>query len=123
MGNDMWHVALEPGTTRMQDIILLNLDANDFETIGSLLSTSVLKSQVIEMECGSYLLMCNGEYERPYPSVMIWRVEISEEKSTVVDMRYEDGWIMEHVWKKWLMPEETDAEYVPPNRILVMVKY
>lgn len=122
MNNDMWHVALKPGTTRMQDIVLVNLDANDFEAIESLLSASVLKRLVIETERGSYLLVCDGEFERPYPSVMIWRVDISEEKITVLDMRYEDGWIVEYVWREWLMPEEMYAEYVPPNRILVMMR-
>ena len=55
--------------------------------------------------------MYGGEYKRPYPSVMIWRVEVSEEESTIVDMRQEDGWILKHVWREWLMPEKTDAEY------------
>lgn len=122
MGNDMWHVALEPGKTSMQDVILVEIDADDLETIGYLLSTSIVKSQVLETERGSYLLMCDGKHERPYPSVMIWRVGITEEKSTVVDMRYEDSWIVEHVWRKWLMPEEIDAEYVPPKRFIVMTK-
>lgn len=120
MGNDMWHVALEPGTTGMQDVILVNLDADDFETIGALLSASVLKRQIVETELGSYLLMCDGECERPYPGVMIWRIGISEGKSIVADMRNEDGWIVEYVWREWLMPEETDAEYVPPKRFLMM---
>ena len=122
MSNIMWHVALKPGATRMQDVILADIDANDFETIGSLLSTSILKSQIIEAEHCSYLLICDGEYERPYPSVMIWRVEISEEEKAIVDMRPEDSWIVEYVWREWLMPEETDAEYVPPKRFLLMQK-
>ena len=120
MGNEMWHVALELGTGRMQDVILVNLDANDFETIGSLLSTSVLKSQVVETEWGSYLLITDGEYEKPYPSVMIWRLELFEGKCVVADMRYEDGWILKYVWREWLMPAETKAEYNPPNQFLVM---
>jgi hypothetical protein len=37
-------------------------------------------------------------------------------------MRYEDGWIVEYVWSEWLMPEEADAEYVPPNQIPIMMK-
>jgi len=71
MSNIMWHVALEPGTTRMQDVILEDLDVDDFETIGILLSTSQLKGKVFEPERGDYLLMYGGEYERPYPGVMI----------------------------------------------------
>ena len=30
MSNDIWHVALEPGTAKMQDIILASIDVNDF---------------------------------------------------------------------------------------------
>ena len=123
MSNTMWHVALKPGTTEIQDVILADVDANDFETIGTLLSTNVLISQIIESEQNGYLLIFDGEYERPYPSVMIWRIEISGEERAVVDMRQEDGWIMEHVWREWLMPEETDAEYIPPNQFLVMKRY
>ena len=120
MGNDVWHVALEPGTTRMQDIILANLAVNDFEMIGFLLSTGHLKGKAVETERGNYLLMYGGEYERPYPSVMIWRVEVSGEERTIVDMRQEDGWILKHIWREWLMPEYTDAEYVPPKQFLIM---
>ena len=38
MSNIMWHVALKPGTTEMQDVILADVDPNDYETIGTLLS-------------------------------------------------------------------------------------
>lgn len=122
MSNTMWHVALKPGTNEMQDVILADLDIDDFETIGYLLSTSHLKGKVFETKQDNYLLMYGGEYERPYPSVMIWRFEITDDENTVVDMRQEDGWIVKHVWREWLMPEETDAEYVPPKRFLVMMR-
>ena len=36
MSNTMWHVALNPGITEMQDVILADLDFNDLETIGYL---------------------------------------------------------------------------------------
>ena len=120
MSNTMWHVALEPGTTRMQDVILADLAVDDFEVIGFLLSTNHLKGKVFETERGGYLLMYGGEYVRPFPSVIIWRVEVSEEESTIVDMRHEDGWILKHVWREWLMPAETEAEYAPPKQYLVM---
>ena len=120
MSNNMWHVALEPGTTRMQDVILANLSVNDFELIGLLLSTSHLKGKVFETERGGYLLMYGGEYERPYPSVMIWKIQIYEEESYIEDMQLEDAWILRHVWKEWLMPEGADAEYIPPKQFLVM---
>lgn len=120
MSNAMWHVALKPDTTEMQDVILADVDPNDFETIGTLLSTSILVSHVIKTERDSYLLISDGECERPYPSVMIWRVEISEDESTIVDMRQEDRWIIKHVWREWLMPEDTDVEYIPPKQFLVM---
>ena len=122
MSSIMWHVALKPGTTEMQDVILADLDIDDFETIGYLLSTSHLKGKVLETEQGNYLLMHGGEYERPYPSIMIWRIEITDCENTVVDMRQEDGWIVKHVWRDMLMPEETDEEYVPPNQFLVMMR-
>ena len=120
MSNTMWQVALKPGTSKMQDVILADLEVNDFDTIGFLLSTTHLKGKVLETERGSYLLMYDGEYERPYPSVMIWRAEISEEENRIVDMQQEDSWIVKHVWREWLMPEETDAEYVPPDQFLVI---
>ena len=87
MSNTMSHVALEPGTNRMQDVILADVDANDFETIGTLLSTNVLISQIIESEQNGYLLIFDGEYERPYPSVMIWRIEISGEERRTYSLR------------------------------------
>ena len=87
MGNDVWHVALEPGTTKMQDVIVVNLAVNDFEMIKIMLSTNHLKGRIVETEMGSCLLMYGGEYERPYPSIMIWRVETSGGNSTIVDMR------------------------------------
>ena len=40
--------------------------------------------------------------------------------SFIVNMKMEDVWILKHVWREWLMPEETDAEYVPPKQFLVM---
>ena len=122
MSNTMWHVALEPGTTRMQDIICADLRVDDLETICFLLSTDHLKGKVLETERANYLLMYGGDYQRPYPSVMIWRIEISEEGNTIVDMRQEDGWVVRYVWKEWLMPEGTDAEYVPPKQFLVMLR-
>lgn len=122
MSNTMWHVALQPGTTEMQDVILADVDVDDFETIGTLLSASVLKRQVIETERGSYLLICDGEYKRPYPSVMIWRAETTGEERTIADMRQEDSWIVKYIWREWLMPKETDAEYIPPNQFLVLMR-
>ena len=122
MSNTMWHVALEPGTSRMQDVILADLDVNDLETICYFLSTDHLKGKVVETVRGNYLLMYGGEYGRPYPSIMIWRVEITEEENTIVDMRQGDSRIVEYVWREWLMPEETDAEYIPPDQFLVMMR-
>ncbi len=67
-------------------------------------------------------MICDGECERPYPSVMIWRVEIPEKERTIVDMRQEDAWIVRYIWREWLMPVETDAEYVPPKSYIVITK-
>ena len=33
-----------------------------------------------------------------------------------------DAWIVEYVWRDMLMPETTDAEYVPPKRFIAMTK-
>ena len=79
MSNTMWHVALKPGTTEMQDVILADLDVNDFDSIGAFLASGHLKGKVLETERGGYLLMYGGEYARPYPGIMIWRLERSEE--------------------------------------------
>ena len=120
MSNVMWHVALEPGTTRMQDVIVADIEVNDLETITFLLATNQLKGKVFETERGGYLLMYGGESERPFPSIIIWKLQIKEEESFIENMQMEDAWILEHVWREWLMPEETDAEYVPPKQFLVM---
>ena len=40
MSNDMWHVALEPGTTKMQDVISASISIGDIETISMLLSST-----------------------------------------------------------------------------------
>ena len=120
MCNVMWHVALEPGTTRMQDVIVSSISIGDIELISMLLSTDNPKAQDIEMEDGGYLLMYGGEYERPYPSVMIWRYRNGEKTAVIEDMQMRDAWTLEHIWKYMLMPERTDAEYVPPKQFLVM---
>lgn len=122
MRNDIWHVALVPGTTKLQDVILADVDIGDLETICCMLSTDHLKGKTFKTEWGGFLLMYAGEYERPFPSVMIWRFEDKGDDGIIKDIRYEDSWIIERVWKDMLMPEETDAEYVPPERFLIMTK-
>ena len=122
MSNVIWHVALEQGTTKMQDVVLADVAVNDFQTITYLLSTNNLKGRVFATDWGGFLMMYGGEYERPFPSVMIWRFEDLKDERYIKDMRGEDAWIVERVWRDMLMPEETDAEYVPPKRFLVMAK-
>ena len=122
MSNTMWHVALEPGTTRMQDVILADLEVYDFQAINYLLSTNHLKGREFATEYGGFLIMYGGEYERPFPSVLIWRYENLNDECFIKDMRQEDAWIVEHVWRDMLMPETTDARYIPPKRFLVMAK-
>ena len=122
MSNVMWHVALEPGTTKMQDVIVANIEVDDFQTINFLLSTNHLKGKVYEMERGSYLLMYGGEYVRPVPSLMLWKLEVAEDGDTIVDMTMEDAWILEHAWRQWLMPEDTDAAFDPPDEFVVMAR-
>ena len=120
MSNVRWHVALEPGTTRMQDVIVADIQVDDLETIAFLLRTNQLKGKVFETERGGYMLMYGGEYERTFPSVIIWKLRISEDESFIENMQMEDAWILKHVWREWLMPKETDAEYFPPKQFLVM---
>lgn len=120
MRKNMWHVALKPGTTRLQDVIFANLEVNDFEIICGLLSTNHLKGYFLETERGNYLLMYGGDYERPFPSIIIWRYRISGEDNIIEDIRQEDAWVLEYVWREWLMPEDTDAEYIPPDYFLLM---
>ena len=120
MKNVMWHVALEPGTTKMQDVMVASVVANDFGLLSALLSTNNLKGKVFEFGEVGYMIVYGGEYSRPFPSVIIWRPSITEDESFIEDMRAEDGWIVKHVWREWLMPEETDAKYVPPKQFIVM---
>ncbi len=122
MNNDIWHVALKAGTTELQDVIVAGMDIGDLETISCLLSTNRLKGREFETDWGGFLMMYAGEYERPFPSVMIWRFENRNGDSIIKDMRYEDAWIIERVWRDMLMPEITDAEYVPPKRFLLTAR-
>lgn len=120
MSNDIWHVALEPGTTIMQDVVIAEVDISDIQTISYLLSTNRPKAKIFQTEWGGFLMMYAGEYERPYPSVVIWRFENQNGDGIIHDMRPEDAWIVERVWRDMLMPETTDAEYVPPKSFLVL---
>ena len=120
MENYMWHVALEPGTTKMQDVIIAKLAIDDFDTISFLLSSNDLRGRVFEEERGGYGLVYGGEYKKPYPSVIVWRFRNTEDGSIVENMQPGDAWVLEEIWRWWLMPEETDAEYVPPKQFLVM---
>lgn len=120
MKNVMWHVALEPGTTKMQDVIVSSISVSDFGLLSALLSTNNLKGKVFEFGEVGYMIVYSGEYSRPFPSVIIWRLRITEDESFIEDMRAEDGWIVEQIWREWLMPEETDTEYVPPKQFIVM---
>ena len=122
MGNDMWHVALKPGSTELQDVIVANIPFGDMDLMCMLLRTEKLRGKPVETKKGNYLLMMGAEYKRPYPSVMIWKNETHGEENRIVDMGMEDAWIIEYVWREWLMPEDTDAEYVPPESFLVMAR-
>ena len=78
--------------------------------------------ETFKTEWGGFLLMYAGEYERPFPSVMIWRLEDKGDDGMIKDIRYEDGWIIERVWRDMLMPEDSDAKYDPPKSFIVMAK-
>ena len=120
MENYMWHVALEPGTTKLQDVIIAKIAIAEYDTLCLLLGSRHLVGKQYGDEKGGYVLLHAAEYERPYPSIMIWRFRKVGEEKFIEDMRQEDAWVLEHIWRNWLMPEETDAEYVPPKQFLVM---
>ena len=103
MSNVMWHVALKPGATKMQDVIVADMPCDDFATICFLLKTNNLKGKVYELERGGFLIMYGGEYHRPFPSVMIWSLEVTEEESLIINMSPDDAWILKSVWRHWLI--------------------
>ena len=110
MKNVVWHVAVEPDTKQIETVIAAELEVDDVELISMLLSTDRLKGKTIETNDGGFLLMYGGEYERPLPEVMIWRFENEDGNSYIKDMRPEDSWIVEYVWREWLMPEGAEVE-------------
>ena len=85
-------------------MIAAELAIDDVELISMLLSTDHLKGKEVETQDCGFLLMYGGEYERPFPEVMIWRFENEGGGRRVKDMREEDFWIVEYVWKEWLTP-------------------
>ena len=110
MKNVVWHVAVDPDTKQIETVIAAELEVDDVELISMLLSTDRLKGKTIETNDGGFLLMYGGEYERPLPEVMIWRFENEGGGRRVKDMREEDYWIVEYVWREWLMPEGAEVE-------------
>ena len=121
MANTAWQIALKLGTTGLQDIVKVNLSVDNTELIQVLLSTQELICDDFETEQGNFLLMYAGEYERPYPSILIWRYRLSGgsgEERIIEDMREEDSWVLEPIWKEWMTPAGFDAEYIPPERTL-----
>lgn len=120
MVNRMWHIAIEEGTARLQNVVVASVSIDDLALLQGLLATQHVKGFPVETEHGNYLLMYDGDSQRPYRQVIIWRYRIEEDRNIIEDMRMEDAWILEPVWRYWLMPEETDAEYVPPGEFVVM---
>ena len=120
MVNKMWHIAIEEGTTRLQDVVVASVPIEDLALLRVLLSTQHLKGMSVETERGNYLLMYDGDSERPYSDVIVWRYRVEGDENIIEDMQMEDSWILEHVWRYWLMPEETDAEYVSPGQFVMM---
>ena len=104
MKNVVWHVAVDPDTMQIDTVIASELAIDDVELISMLLSTDHLKGKEVETQDGGFLLMYGGEYERPFSEVMIWRFENEGGGRRVKDMREEDFWIVEYVWKEWLTP-------------------
>lgn len=110
MKNVVWHVAVDPDTEQIETVIAAELAIDDVELISILLSTDRLKGKTIGTNDGGFLLMYGGEYERPFPGVMIWRFQNKDGSSYIKDMRPEDSWIVEYVWREWLMPEGAEVE-------------
>ena len=110
MKNVVWHVAVEPDTKQIETVIAAELAVDDVELISMLLSTDRLKGKTFETDDGGFLLMYGGEYERPFPGVMIWRFQNEDGSSYIKDMKPEDSWIVEYVWREWLMPEGAEVE-------------
>lgn len=120
MANTMWHMALEPRTSRLQDVIIASIEIDDFDLLHTLLSTENLKGMPVETETGNYLIMYGGEYQRPFPSVIVWRYENLNGESIVVDMQMKDSWVIEQIWGHWLMPEKSNDQYIPPEQFTMM---
>ena len=119
MANTAWQIALKLGTTGLQDIVKVNLSVDNTELIQVLLSTQKLICDDFETEQGNFLLMYAGEYERPHPSILIWRYRLSGdsgEERIIEDMREEDSWILEPIWKEWMTPAGFDVEFIPPEK-------
>ena len=87
----MWHVALKEGTTELQDVIIAAVPIEELELLSALLQTDRLKGRSFETDQGNFFMMYDGNTVRPL-----------------------------YVWSEWLMPEDTDAEYVPPEQFIVM---
>ncbi len=120
MQNVMWHVALEPGSKKMQDVIVAKMAFNDLEQIGSLLGTNRVKGSGLEAGNKGYFIMYGGEYERPYPSIIIWKYKVTEDGNIICDLEQEDGWILKQIWRDWLVGENETCSYEPPKSFLIM---
>ena len=119
-----WHVALEPGSSELQDVIIPRIPFDDLEMIGLLLETDHVKAKPVETEDGGYLLLYDGKCGRPYPSVMIWRYITDEntDENLITDMEFRDSEIIEYVWDNYLMEEGHDQEFTRPGYFILMEK-
>ena len=119
-----WHVALEPGSSKMQDVIVPLISFEDFEMISLFLSSEHVKAAQVKSEDGGYLLMYDGKSQRPYPSIIIWRYQTDEETkgNLITDMTFDDAPIIEYVWKNYLIEEGGDQEFIKPNYYIFMEK-
>ena len=118
--NMMWRLALKKGTTELSDVFAGELPFGNLPLLMQILQVKVLKSAPIETPFGNYLLMFDGEEARPFSQIMVWRYRLEGNRKIIEDMRMEDAWILENIWRYWLMPEDTDAEFVPPKGIITM---
>ena len=85
----MWHIALEP-SGRLQPIVAAFIPP-DPEVLKVLLQTDRPNAKSVDLdEDHHYLFAFDNNLTRPYPSVMIFRYEVTEEANILRDMREED---------------------------------
>lgn len=88
--NVVFHIGLNPDGT-MQDIINVRLPFSDHALLMALLNTQRLGGQFYDCyDDGGYFFMYDKSKKRPYPSVMIWKYKIKDDRRVITDMEKVD---------------------------------